>query len=271
MGYRGIVVRNLSRYVSSCRQLLSLGLTSLSRNITILICAPATPDILADFHSNNSLDATLIVTAWNLGATLGSLLMGPLSEIYGRFPVYNLANLLFLVFRIAESKSQTIGMIIAFRFLNGLTVASSILNPGIVADLFVTGQRGRAQSLISLMRLLGPILGPIIGGYLAQARGWRWMSLFATITIGVMSSAFLAIYRETYHSTILRRKAQCLRKKTNNVLLHSCLDHRTSAGGNPSKGACSPSQGFLLTDLSYSNDFCLANLWLRLPCVDNPH
>lgn len=140
------------------------------------MCAPAVPEILQEFHSNNELDSTLLVTIWNLGGILAPLLVGPLAEIYGRVPVYNIANIMFICFCVGAAESKSIGMLIAFRFLNGMTIASTTLNSSIVADLFITEERGRAQSILTLMPLLGPVCGPIIGGFLAQAKGWRWVS-----------------------------------------------------------------------------------------------
>lgn len=198
------------------------------RNLTVLVCAPAIPQILKEFNSNNQLDSTLIVSIWNLGATVGCLIFGPLSEIYGRRRVYNIANLIFLVFLIAETQSNSISTVITLRCLNGLTIATTSLNPSIVGDLFVTEQRGRAQSILSLMPLLGPILGPILGGYIAQAKGWRWTFWFASIVLATFGLSLLIVYRESYEATILRRKAQRLRKERNNPLLHSKYDHTVS-------------------------------------------
>ncbi|KAF4634348.1 hypothetical protein G7Y89_g3760 [Cudoniella acicularis] len=201
---------------------------SLTNNLTVLICAPAIPQILNEFHSESQLYSTLIVSIWNFGAIIGCLVMGPLSEIYGRQPVYNIANLIFLVLLVAQTQSKNMAMVIVFRCLNGLSIASSSLNPSIVGDLFITEERGRAQSILSLMPLLGPIIGPILGGYIAQSKGWRWTFGLASIVLAAFGLAFFAIYRESYEVIILRRKTQRLRKEMNNPSLHSPYDHSVS-------------------------------------------
>lgn len=169
------------------------------------------------------------MTIWNLGATLGCLIVGPLSELYGRRPVYNVANLFYLVFCVAETQSRNINTTIALRCLNGLSIASSSLNPSIIGDLFVSEERGRAQSLLSLMPLLGPVVGPIVGGYLAQEKGWRWTFGFAALVFAVFAVALLVLYRETYDAKILRDKARRLRNSTGNSLLHSRYDDQDAA------------------------------------------
>lgn len=210
------------------------------------MCAPATPEILADFHSNNQLDSTLIVSIWNLGATLGCLIMGPLSEIYGRLPVYNIANLCFMILLVAETQSKNIGMLLAFRCLNGFTIATTSLNPSIVGDLFITEQRGRAQSILSLMPLIGPVLGPIAGGYIAQAKGWQWTFWLAVFVLAAFGLSFLAFYRETYDATILRRKAQRIREETGDPSRHSRYDHIISATAVMRKALVRPIKIFRL-------------------------
>jgi MFS family permease len=81
------------------------------------MCAPAAPSILTEFHSSNQLYSTILVSIWELGEVVGPLVIGPLSEIYGRLPVYHTANILFITFAAIAAISQSINMLIAFRFL----------------------------------------------------------------------------------------------------------------------------------------------------------
>lgn len=53
------------------------------------MCAPATSYILKEFHTTNQLYATILVSIWELGEVVGPFLIGPLSEIYGRLPVFH--------------------------------------------------------------------------------------------------------------------------------------------------------------------------------------
>ncbi|TGO74621.1 hypothetical protein BELL_0267g00080 [Botrytis elliptica] len=208
--------------------MLIISALSMTTNLTVLICAPAIPQILEEFRSASVLNATLILTIWNLGAAVGCLCMGPLSEMYGRRPVYNLANLLFLLCIIAETQSKNVAMVIVFRCLGGVSTATTALNPTIVGDIFNVEERGGAQSLLSLMPLIGPAIGPIFGGYIAQTEGWRWTFGLAGITSGTLSILFFLIYRESYDATILRRKAAKMRKEFNDPSIHSRYDEQGS-------------------------------------------
>jgi MFS family permease len=189
------------------------------------MCTPAIPLIQDEFGSkNNKIYSILLVSIWELGEAFGPLLVAPLSEYFGRFPVYHTANLLFVVFCIASAASRNTAMLVAFRFFNGLSVASITLNPAIVGDLFVTEKQGTAQALMNLAPLIGPVFGPAIGGYIAESIGWRWMFWILAMASAIIEFAFMLMFRETYAMTILRRKTKRLRKETKNPFLKPAID-----------------------------------------------
>ena len=175
--------------------------------------------ILSEFSSTDYYYTILLVTIWELGEAVGPLLTAPLSEIYGRKLVYNCANILFVITSIIGGFSTNLSMLVAFRFLNGMAVASIVLNPGIVGDMFVQEERGGALSWMGLPPLLGTALGPVIGGFLTQARGWRWAFWLSAILSGSCEVCFLLVFRESYKVLILRRKAARLRKESGNAYL----------------------------------------------------
>ena len=183
------------------------------------------PSVLTHFHSDNSLYRTLIVSIWELGEIIAPLIWGPLSEQYGRRCILHIANFLFVAFLVGTSLSTNIQMIIAFRFLSGAATAASPIGPGIVKDLFSEEQRGRAMSIMSLTGALGPVIGPIVGSYLGQKAGWRWAFWLPSIVSGVLSILLFVFYRETYKVTILKRKAEKLRRETGNYAIHSRYDN----------------------------------------------
>lgn len=192
------------------------------RTLGTIICAPVAPQILADLHqgnsntSNNNVYITLIVSIWELGEIIGPLVVAPLSELYGRFYLYHVGTILFIVFSAACALSTNIQMLVAFRFLNGMAVVSTALNPSLVGDLFRTEERGSAMSMVGLAPMLGPVVGPIIGGFLGDSLGWRWCFWLIAILCAFIELCFLALLRETYAVQILRTKAEKLRKETGN-------------------------------------------------------
>ena len=67
------------------------------------------------------------------------------------------------------------------------------------------------------------VLGPIIGGFLAAGKGWRWTFWLLAILGGAVEAATLIVMRETSPTILLERKAARLRSSTGNTLLHSKL------------------------------------------------
>lgn len=146
--------------------------------------APGIPKIMVEFHSSDSTTATFILSIYILGFAFGPLLIAPMSEIYGRWALYNIGNILFTIFTVGTALSNSIGMIMAFRFLMGLAGAVPItIGSGSIADIMPIEKRGRAMSVWALGPLLGPCIGPVAGGYLTEAAGWRWVFWLIVILV----------------------------------------------------------------------------------------
>ena len=180
-------------------------------------------DLNPDHHADKSA-SVLLVTIWELGEAAGPLLIAPLSEIYGRYVVVNVANVLFILVTVLAALCQSTHLFIAMRALTGVAVMSNVLNPAIVGDIFVSEQRGTAMSVIMLAPLTGGALGPAIAGAVAENIGWRAVMWGSVLLAGVCEVLFLACFRETYKVVILRRRAAGLRHETGNRLLKTAFD-----------------------------------------------
>ncbi|KAJ8060780.1 hypothetical protein OCU04_011083 [Sclerotinia nivalis] len=139
------------------------------------MCIPGSPRILASLRSNHEIFLMLLVSVWELGEASGPLFIGPLSETYGRLPVYHMTNILFIIFSIACAVSSNIDMLLAFRFLNGVGVAAICLNSSVVGDMFIQEERAGIQAIINLPALTGLAIASIVSGYISENLGWRWV------------------------------------------------------------------------------------------------
>ncbi|KAL2751873.1 hypothetical protein ACRALDRAFT_2023403 [Sodiomyces alcalophilus JCM 7366] len=182
---------------------------------TCISVVPVASQIIAELnqgHADPSASA-LLVTIWELGEAGGPLLIAPLSEIHGRYRVLNTANLLFIAATILTATAGSSVLFITSRFLTGLAVASNVLNPAIIGDLFEPDQRGSAMSLVMLAPLIGGAVGPAVSGAIAQTLGWRqvlWVGVGLAVGCEVL---FLTCFRETYKVAILRRRVETLRRE----------------------------------------------------------
>lgn len=120
-------------------------------------------------------------------------------------------------------------MLVAFRFLTGLTVASVTLDPSFLSDIFVVEERGKAMALANLAPLMGPLAGPVIGGYMSQKIGWRWTFWLPAILGVCVELGFVLMFRETHKVRIIQKKSQRLRMQTGNQALSSIYSEPKAA------------------------------------------
>ncbi|KAH8769490.1 major facilitator superfamily domain-containing protein [Hyaloscypha finlandica] len=194
--------------------------------------APGIPAVLKEFRSTSSILASMVVSGtwflcfllYILGYAAGPLVIAPLSEMYGRAPIYHTSNVFFIIFTIGCAVSNSLNMLIVFRLLAGVAGSTVItIGAGTFGDIFSAAERGPAVAIWAMGPLIGPIIGPVAGGFLAEAAGWRWV--FWVITIAaILTLVMFALMRETYSVKILERKTRLLRKETGNQDLVSKLD-----------------------------------------------
>lgn len=121
--------------------------------------APGVPHVLATFNiplQNSATTAELVVSIYILGFAVGPLLISPLSEIYGRYPVYVVCNAVFIVFTVACAVASSMNQLIVFRFFAGcFGVCPITLGGASISDLIPQEKRGASMSLFGM----GPLMG----------------------------------------------------------------------------------------------------------------
>lgn len=146
--------------------------------------APAISQVMDEFNSDNSVLASLVISIYVLGFATGPLVVAPLSETYGRLPVFHCCNILFITLVVACALSDNLPMLIIFRFLSGAAGSAVInLGGGTVGDLFAQEERGKVMTMFMVGPNMGPAIGPAAGGFLAVGAGWRWTFWIVVITV----------------------------------------------------------------------------------------
>ncbi|EMD91144.1 hypothetical protein COCC4DRAFT_39710 [Bipolaris maydis ATCC 48331] len=206
------------------RIVAALSLVTLITPVGSSFFAPGVPQVMRAFHETSRIMAAFVVSVYVLGFAIGPLVIAPLSEVYGRIPLYNICHLLFVIFSIACAVSDSMGMLIGFRFLAGCAGSAPLtLGGGTIADMFPVEQRAGAMAIWSIGPLLGPVAGPIAGGFLVESLVWRWVYWILAIFGGTFALFFLVVTRETYAPVLLARKTKSLIKSTGNTNLRSKL------------------------------------------------
>ena len=137
----------------------------LNRPLASSMFAPGVPEVMTEFSSSNIQLASFVVSVYILGYACGPLVIAPLSELYGRLPLYHSANLLFIIFTIACAVSSNLNMLIGFRFLEGIFGSCPLtIGGGTIADMIVQEKRGGVMAIWAL----GPLMGPVSQFYLLR-------------------------------------------------------------------------------------------------------
>ena len=153
--------------------------------ISLYILVPALPVLATTFGRDISI-AQMTVSLYMVGIALSQLIMGPLSDRFGRRPVLLGGLVLMVAASIACIFAETLPQLIAARFFHALGGASGmVVSRAIIRDIY---ERDRVASMISLVvaaLMIGQMVSPLTGGLIETAFGWR--AIFYAITIGAIA------------------------------------------------------------------------------------
>ena len=134
----------------------------------------------------------LTISSYLLGFAVGQILYGPLSDRVGRRPVILAALVIYVAATVVCAVAQTIGILIALRFVQALGGAGCIvLARAAVRDLYSGERAGRELSLMGSITAFAPIVAPAIGGLLQDAFGWR-ASFYLLVVFALVAGATAA-------------------------------------------------------------------------------
>ena len=138
------------------------------------------------------------------------MLAAPLSETYGRRYVSLLSMPFSMLFTLGAGASDTFASLIVCRFFAGFFGSPALaVGLGTQADLFPPQLIALTTSFTLMAPFLGPCLGPVVGGFAAQYKGWRWTQwciLFVSLAVLLTSIPT----QETYKKAILKKRAKKL-------------------------------------------------------------
>ena len=156
-----------------------------------------------------------------------------MAELYGRQYPFYFTYTVHTIFIAAACAPHNLAGLLAIRFLAGAFGAAPLTNSGgVIADSFPASERGLALMIFTIGPLMGPALGAIIGSFISETVGWRWlMGVMALFTLTMLIIGIFTL-PETYAPVLLRQRASGLSKLTSKVY-KSQMD-ASSAGVNPS-------------------------------------
>jgi MFS transporter, DHA1 family, multidrug resistance protein len=147
---------------------------------TIDIYVPSLPAISTHFGVTAQL-VQWTIPSYLIGYSLAQLFCGAFSDAWGRRVLLILGMVVYIGASLLAASASSISMLILMRFVQGLGVAApGVLARAIASDSFDSDRLPQVTNYITLAWAVGPIIAPLIGGYLQHVFGWRAVFYFLT-------------------------------------------------------------------------------------------
>lgn len=170
-----------------------------------------------------------------IGFGFGAFFAGPISETVGRNPVYIVTLVLYMIFIMASGLAPNIGAQLTFRLLAGFFGSTPLTTAGgSLSDLWDSMERTYAFPIFANAAFLGPILGPVVGGFIGQSSlvSWRWTEWITLILSALVLALVVFLQPETYAPILLKWKATHLRSLTGEPRYKSPVEIRETTLGS---------------------------------------
>lgn len=148
---------------------------------------------------------TWVLTSYIVAAAIMTAPVGWIASRFGRknFAIVSLTG--FTVTSMMCGFAQTLDQMVIFRLMQGaFGAALSPLSQSIMLDLYPPEKRGSVMAIWGMGVMVGPILGPTLGGYLTDVYDWRWV-FFVNLPFGIAAVTGIALFfRDTHRDTTLK-------------------------------------------------------------------
>ncbi|KAF7595576.1 hypothetical protein BBP40_005611 [Aspergillus hancockii] len=184
-------------------------LLCLTISFGLAIYSPSHGNVEEFFHVSSTL-SLLPFTMYVYGLAFGPMIAAPLSETFGRRFIYIFITPISLLFILGSGFAKNLATLLVCRFFAGAIGSSPLaVGAGTVMDIWSGLHSARAMALFLLTAFLGPALGSLVGGWVAEYKDWRW-SQWTTLFLGASVWTFSLAAKETYSRPIIRQRAKKL-------------------------------------------------------------
>ena len=135
-----------------------------------------------------------VLTSYITASAIMTAPVGWLAARYGRKSLYVSSILGFTITSMLCGAAQSLGQIVVFRVLQGaFGAALAPLSQATLLDIYPPERRGFAMAILGMGIMLGPIMGPTLGGWLTETYNWRWV-FYINLPFGLLAAAGLMIF-----------------------------------------------------------------------------
>ncbi|WP_438354920.1 MDR family MFS transporter [Microbacterium sp. CJ88] len=167
------------------------------------VVSSSLPVIIHDLNGTQT-SFTWVVTATLLTTAISTPIWGKLADLTNRKVLFQLAIAIFVLATAAAGFSQNAEMLIAFRAVQGLGAGGlAALSQVLMADIISPRERGRYMGLFGAVMAVATVGGPLLGGVITDAWGWRW-NFYVALPFAI--AALIIVQRTLQVPAVARRK-----------------------------------------------------------------
>lgn len=179
----GTAVPTQPRYRPSVKYVLMLGALAALPAITTDMYLPALPTVATDLSASKAA-AQFTLSGMLIGGAVGQLVIGPLSDRFGRRLPVMIGVVAHVVTSLLCMVAPSIGLLIGLRVLQGFcNAAASVVAIAVIRDRFVGSDAARLLSRLMLVIGVAPLFAPTVGSFISTSSDHTWRAVFAVLAV----------------------------------------------------------------------------------------
>jgi DHA2 family multidrug resistance protein len=169
---------------------ISVMIASIMQALDATIANVALPHIQGSLSATQD-QITWVLTSYIIATAIMMPLSGWLAQQYGRKRIFLISIVVFTIASVLCGLAQTLPQMVVFRALQGIGGAALMpMSQSVLLDINPPERHGRAMAVWGMGVVLGPIIGPALGGWLTENYDWRWV-FYINVPLGIL--AFLGV------------------------------------------------------------------------------
>ncbi|MEW5309269.1 MAG: hypothetical protein WDW38_001165 [Sanguina aurantia] len=170
---------------------IGLSLATFMQVLDTTIANVSLPTIAGNLGVSND-QSTWVITSFAVSMAISLPLTGFLTRRFGEVKLFVWSTLLFALISFLCGISQSMGMLIVFRAIQGAVAGPMYpITQSMLIGIYPPEKRGMALALLAMVTVVAPIAGPILGGLITDNYSWPWI-FFINVPIGIFASMVVA-------------------------------------------------------------------------------
>ncbi len=170
---------------------VGLSLATFMQVLDLTIANVSLPTIAGNLGASQD-QSTWVITSFTVCNAIALPLTGFLTRRFGEVKPFIVATVLFSILSMACGMSESLGMLVVFRALQGMCAGPMYpITQSLMVSLYPGHKRGTALAMLAMIAIVGPIVGPVLGGWITETYSWHWI-FFINVPVGLFAAAVVA-------------------------------------------------------------------------------